>query len=543
LRNQLLPIASVVSVAIAARLLQLLLSSLPLNIDSFAQVVIARELLSSGQWVLDEASTNSYNLKMPGLPLLLAATSALLADDPIVIATPFMIIVSLVGILGFYALAYRLTGRREVAVTASFVLALLGPYIFLGATLIKEALALALLPIIVWLTLRRRDRRMRAMATSLLLLLPLIHHLSTLMAYGFVTLIILLDNVRNYWEARWSWRSMGWDLLLGPGLLPFTLWYYTYVRLEFFTEVWNPNDVALFLSTGLLMATAAVFLTSERRARPWFALSKSRLLPSLLDQKVVTVLGAFLLVIANLYRPVFPGTTSTSPLLLVAATAYVPMTLLAVVGLNLFRLDRHRRKALAVALLLAPLTAILYALLRGLDPVSHVLLYRSVDFLDYGLALCIGAALFRGMPRSRRTVLLALMGASLLLTLPMAYATEEVFEVQNVTYEYELLAMGWLSESSRDDVRTNQRIGDILSMYFGIRADRSLPLDLARGRPLATGSILLLETTWGTRGAQMHPQPFLPVGEENLERLLQNNQLLYHGGGPWNGVYVVEVRG
>ncbi len=146
MRGHLLSLVAILSIAIAARIPLLLISSLPLNIDSFAQVSIAEEFLATGRWVLDDASPNSYNLKMPFLPLLLAASSSIVGVEPLALATPLMILVSLGGLLGMYALAYRLTRNRQLATWASLILALLGPFIFVGSTLIKEALALALRP-------------------------------------------------------------------------------------------------------------------------------------------------------------------------------------------------------------------------------------------------------------------------------------------------------------------------------------------------------------------------------------------------------------
>lgn len=542
MRGHLLALSSVISVALAARMVQLLLSSLPLNIDSFAQVAIASEILSSGRWVLDETDANYYNLKMPGLPVFLALASAVTAARPILAATPLMILISLVGILGLYALVHGLTRSRESATASSLVLALLGPYIFLSSTLIKEALALALLPVIIWLFLRRRDPRCRVLSMVILLLLPLVHHLSTFMAYGFVSLLLLLESVQALWRGRLRWRDLGVDILSGPALFPFALWYYLQVRMEFFTQVWNPNDVALFLSTAILMGSAAIFLASDRRARPWFALSKARILPSLLDQKAVVIVGAFLLVLANLYRPVFPGTVTTSTLLLVAASAYVPITLLALAGLNLFRMSSSPSKGHAIGLLLAPMTVIVFSLLRGLDPLSHVLLYRSADFLDFGMALCVGASLVAVTgPKLRRAAALMLV-ASLLLTIPMAYATEEVFQVQNTTYAYEVAALRHVSLTA-DSLNTDQRLAAVASMYYGLEAESSLPISLLAGGPIQAGSILLVETVWTTRGAQMHPRPFVRVDPDAMSALLQNGHLVYAGGDAFNAVYVIVGRG
>ncbi len=540
MKGNFLYLASLLAVALTVRLVQLLLSSLPYNIDSFAQIAIAEEMLISGQWTLDATSTNAGNLKLPFLPLLLATLAAITGLSPLDLAVPLAIGLSLLGILGLYTLVLTLTGSRVTAWIAGLVLALLGPFIFLSSTLMKEALGLALLPLLLWLVWHRANPRYRIMGAGLLLVFPLIHHLTTLMAFGFISLLFLLQHAQRYWEDRGSWREAGKDLLSGPALFPVALGYYAAVGMEGFTEVWKPDEVALFLSVALLMAAAGLLLASNTRARPWFALSKARRRASLLDQKSIAIVGAFLLVLVNLYRPIFPGTVATSPLLLLGALAYLPLVFLALIGLNLYRLSPQREKALPVVLLLVPLTVILYALLRGLDPLSHVILYRSIDFLDFGIALTVAVAVVSQRGRWRR-VLVGVLVVSLLATVPMAYASERVFQVQNTTYAYEWAALSHLSGAGAPAPHTDQRLASVMAWYFGVPADGTLPLILEFNQPLPDG-ILLLEENWGSRGAQVHPFPFIPIAEERLAGLVAGHNLIYHGGTEGNAIFVLQTR-
>ncbi|MFQ5803984.1 MAG: hypothetical protein ACE5JQ_13910 [Candidatus Methylomirabilales bacterium] len=540
--KHLLPILSVLSIALAVRMPLLLISSLPLNIDAYAQVSIAEEFLASGIWTLDEASPNSYNLKMPIMPLLLAGASALLGVEPLPLAAPLMILVGLVGVLGMYAFAHHLTRSRFLATWAALILALLGPFIFVGSTLIKEALALALLPTLLLLFYRRQNPTARILAAVILLLLPLLHHLSMLMGYGIVALLVLLDAVRRYWAGQWSTRRVLLDIVLGPGLFVFGLWYYQSVNLGFFNQVWNPDEVALFLSVALLMGAAAILLMSTKRARPWFTLSKKRRLPTFLDQKAIVIIGAFFLVLANAVQPLIPGTVPTSPWLFIVTLAYLPLAVLALIGLNVHRLSSRARKALPIALLLAPLTVLVFALLRGLDPLSHLLAYRSVDYLDFGLALTVATALVQRMGRRRRALLSAGVIGALFLTLPMTYATERVFQVQNTTFQYELAAFGRLEPAGVTTVSTDQRMADVIRWYFHQDADATLPLRILGGASLPVGSLLLMEENWQTRGAQVYPLPFQVIEEGRFQELLNLNQLVYQGGGDANPVYLVKVR-
>ena len=75
----------------------------------------------------------------------------------------------------------------------------------------------------------------------------------------------------------------------------------------------------------------------------------------------------------------------------------------------------------------------------------------SLDFLDSGLARAVGigiAVLWKGASRLKRTAVAALFVAALVATTPMAYASDSVFGVQNVTYEYEFLAIAFASSSA-----------------------------------------------------------------------------------------------
>ncbi len=169
-------------------------------------------------------------------------------------------------------------------------------------------------------------------------------------------------------------------------------------------------------------------------------------------------------------------------------------------------------------------------------------MYRSFDFLDYGLALGVGTALFRKMSSIRRAAMAAVVSAALLTTLPLAYSTEALLQVQNTTYEYELSAIARLEEGGATAVLSDQRLGDVVAMSAGLRGDRTLPFMIMQGQRPPPGSILLLEEQWASRGAQVHPQPFLLIKEDLLASLINENNLVYHGGDSANSLYLVLVK-
>src|SRR5256885_12636038 len=111
----------------------------------------------------------------------------------------------------------------------------------------------------------------------------------------------------------------------------------------------------------------------------------------------------------------------------------------AVTGYQLVRRTTNRANDLVVSMLVAPVALILFGLLRGLDPESLLIVYRSVDFLDYAFAILIGVAFvaawrWLGPWRPAKAVLVAGLLAALLATTPMAWDTPAVFGVDNVFF-------------------------------------------------------------------------------------------------------------
>src|SRR2546430_8185692 len=91
---------------------------------------------------------------------------------------------------------------------------------------------------------------------------------------------------------------------------------------------------------------------------------------------------------------------------------------------------------LIVSMLVAPVALILFGLLRGLDPESLLIVYRSVDFLDYAFAILIGVAFvaawrWLGPWPPAKAVLVAGLLAALLATTPMAWDTPAVLGVDH----------------------------------------------------------------------------------------------------------------
>lgn len=515
--------ATLYTVALAVRLTPLLLSPLPYNIDGFAQAHLAQEIAAGGHWSLDQDRPNAYNLKMPVLPVLLAILGETLGLDPLTFAQMLMALVGALAVPGAYLVARALAAPRAAALGACTFLAFSGTFVFLTSSTMKEAVGLALLPLALCMFVKSEDLRRRGLAIFFLALMPFLHNLTTAMALAFLAALVVEEHVAAHWRHELRWRRAFLDGALISVLTAAATLYYRWVNMEFLVDLLNGEDLALLLSVAFVFTLLAVALASRQPGRPILALGPG----GILNGKGVVILAIGLLVLANRRRSLFPGTVTTSPTLLLVTVAYLPLALLGLVGFELARGSGSRCRTAVVAMILPPLGAMVFAILRGLDPLSFVLLYRSFDFLDFGFALSVGMAATSSAARVLGgKAVPCLVVACLLLTLPAAFATQETFGVVNATSPAEFAALGSFASLPAGSRDTDQRYADILAFYWSEGSSRSLPLDLAGGRE-PNAAYLLVSETWATRGAQVYPMPNVVVRGEDLSSLVESRDVIY----------------
>ncbi len=511
-------------VALSVRLIPLILSPLPYNIDGFAQVRLAQGIATTGWWSLQQDPANAYNLKMPILPVFLAAASGVLGIDPLTFVQVLIALVASAAIPTTYALVRKLGGSSGASAAAGAFLALSGTFVFLTSSTMKEAIGLALLPLTLLMWQGAEDPRRKGLAVALLALLPFLHNLTTAMALAFVAAMALEKHFAAYRSRELKTRAAIADVSLLGVLAAVPLLYYSVVRMEFFSELANGQDLPLLLSVAFIFSLVALALASKSPARPLLPMGAR----GLINGKGLTIVGMLILVVANQRRSVFTGTATTTPTLFMVALAYLPLALLALIGFELARASGPRLRTWVVALILVPLGVMVFALLRGLDPLSFIVLYRSFDFLDFGIALCIGTAATSSIIKgaSRKRAIGAVLVASLLLTLPAAFATPETFGVRNATSPAEFAALGHFAAVPPIAKNTDQRYRDILAMYWSQSSQGTLPLELQSGGA-PNGSYLLVAEDWASFGAQVYPLPRVKIPGPDFASLVRETDVIY----------------
>ncbi len=525
--------------ALLVRLLPLFFSTLPYNIDGFPLARITEGILQTGQWRLDDADPNVYNLKLPGYSIVWAAVSAMGRVGPLVALQMVMPLATSLVVPAEYALALRLVRHRGAALAAGLVLALLGSFVFLTASIMKESLGLLLFAGFVLLFLDRADPRRRVLAASILLVLPVVHHLTTLIGLGVAAGLVAIDARVAWTRGLWRARTFFLDVASGPGLAVPAVAYYRAVDLPFFRDVFVLADVVLFLSIAALFGLLAM-----RWSRPRTVLNPMEVRAHA-NRILVAPTVAVALILVNRYTTVFPATAATREAAVLLLLPLSILGVLAAVGFNVVRSTENGANRGLVALILAPLDVIVFAFLRGLDPLSFALAYRTADFLDFGLAVAAGVGLVFLVRRVRRRSvgfgLAAILLAILLATLPMAYDTERVFGVENVTTADEFFALR-IAASYGGVIGADQRLADIARSYFGSTTDATLPFVLRDGGSLASFDVLVIEERWATVGAQVHPAPNVILTPPAFDRGLSAGTVVCELGAAGDQIVVVLVR-
>ncbi len=535
-------VVSLYFIALSFRLVPLLFSPLPFNIDGFPLAKIAQGMVASGAWSLDPADVNRYNLEMPVYSFLWSAVAQLGGLDVLVALQAVMPLLTSTVVLPGYLLGVKATRHPIVGFASGLFLAIFGSFLFVTSAAMKEAVGLLVLPVVVLLFAERADPRKRALALLGLLLLPFLHHLTTLVALGTVAALVVLGHARAVEGRRFRWRSLLLDVATGP-LPGLAAWaYYAAVDMPFLGTVTAPDAIALFLSITILLAAALV-----RMGRPVPRRLGRSVAGSVHPILVVPALALSVLLL-NERTSLFAGALRTQAGLLPVLVAAAVLAAFAFIGYQLVRRTANRANDLVLAMLIAPTALVLFGFLRGLDFVSQALVYRSFDFLDYGLAVLAGIGLAAAWGRLRRTkagrvALAAAFLGALLATTPMACSSQAVFGVENVTTPAEFEALSVLASLHPVNVTTDQRLADVAAWWFGLRTDKSLPLVLRDNGSVSGHDYALVLERWTTVGAQEHPSPNVILPVSVLDRFLAEHRVVYVAGPPGDRIFLVRLVG
>lgn len=518
----------------------LTLSPLPYSTDGFALARIANGIASTGVWRIDPASANSYNTKLPGFSLLWAAASMLGGLQPLAQVQLYLAVIASLVVLPAYLLGVKATGRRLVGFVAGLFVALFGSFLLLTSTVSKESIGLLVLPVAVLLFHERADPRKRALAVVLLLFLPFLHPLTTFLTLGMVAASAVLTHRRALSRGRFSMQAFALDVITGPSLAIAALAYYATVNLAFLSDFLAPDALVLFLGVVVILTAiiAPMFRPAKRRIGTRLVTPASR--------AILPPAAAIVVLIANAGTGLFAGAFGTQTGFLQVLPAIAIAASFTVIGYQIVRRTSNRANDLVVAMLIAPVALLLFGLLRGLDPLSLVIVYRSVDFMDYGLAVLAGVGFVAAWKalrpwRSARPILAVGFLAVLLATTPMAWNTPAVFGVQNATTPTEFRALSLLQSLGARNPTTDQRLAEVGAFWFGFPANGTFPLTLRSSGSFEGSDYAIVLERWTTVGAQLHPAPNLVLDIRQIDSFLEVNRIVSVLGHIGDRIFVVQI--
>ena len=255
----------------------------------------------------------------------------------------------------------------------------------------------------------------------------------------------------------------------------------------------------------------------------------------------VPVAGLALMVF-NYYEPIFPGIPGPASAIAIPVLAYLILVVPASQGHGVLSTSKGPSKNLLLAMVLGPLSLVLFAFLRSNDATSQLIIYRTFDFLMPALALLIGVGFALAVKGRKR--LGAIAGVSFVVicasTLPVAYNSQELFGVENQTYWFEYDAVKWFSEHGVQSYTSDQRLGETGWRLFDLEYGRGLPYDLREGIALNQSAFFVIETDWSTSGAQEFPFGVVVVGNETIRQVLSESNVFYVGGPA--GLEIIGLR-
>ncbi|TYL37852.1 sodium/phosphate symporter [Natronococcus pandeyae] len=494
----------VVTVAITARLLPLLWTPHPFNPDGFVFASQARDAIAAGTLPLESINPQGYIY-----PTLLALTGVITDVAPLALAQPTIAVVGAIPPVLAVLLVWRLASHhsRESAITlaalaAGLTLALEGLYLRRTVTVSYEVLGLLFVALVAIGAYRfcRTRRPAWGVATGMLLVaLPITHHLSTFMAALTLTGVVVLAVARD------------WQRALAPGLvvlaLPFwgyVLGYYALTRPPFSDDL--ASKPGLFAAWVIVMAIGALWL-ARARARP-------------LRLAIAGVaVGGFGILGANALWELFPATAATPPRLLVYVAPLTVLAALAIWGLPLGTGPEGDR-AIVLALLVAPLAWVGFAVTAGVDPVYALFARRGQTFVHLATVVCAGLAIValarRVDPSHRRVVTVGLpilLCVCALASLPLAFAGLEALAYQGTTTSEEFETAGFATATLGDDWTSDDHITRVASNYHGTSASPQPAYGWLHGGGGDLQCPTVMQASWQTVGAQQYPADPLSIDQ------------------------------
>jgi len=507
--------------AFFTRIFPLSMSPYPFNNDSLTECGLAMKILGSGHlsFSVDVPWYGTHSGATPILNILLAYASSVLGIDPLLCAQSLGAVIAVFTVGCIFLLGRLVSGSLRGGIVAAFAAVLMGTFVFTTGSVWKEMLGISLL-VFALLAYMRRDRtEFRILAFTILMLMPLVHHLVaavTVLIFGYLLI--------------WSWcfalthklpkRRYVEDLVLIAMPVAWAGLYYLVISFDRLSMVTSPFSVSLMVAAFVLVSIIAYLILSiQSHSRRTFA--------------PIVGVGVFVLVTLDYLGFLFPYSPSAPHVYLLLGAAFAFIFGLAWYGSEVILEKRPVHRSIQVALLVSPLSIMGIGMLNGFSLSSHQVLFRTFDLIDIFIFLGVGVAIvwLYGQHRKAYSILGLLMIISLLVSFPFAYKSQDLLGVRHDTQIYELDTIEWIvTHGNSPLVSTDERLAYMVQSMYDLPRTTFLPMALEKNWSLSPEFYYLMEDSWASKGVNSYPKGkiVLPIGDLTLR--LEASNVLYIGG-------------
>ena len=473
---------------------------------------------------------NSHTASTPAFDIFIATASLFQGESSLFLIQKLIAPFAVLMLIGVYVLAKKLTINVRASLIALMATSVYGPLVIVTQASWKECIGISLMPFIFMSFLMRRDPKMRAISTLLLLMIPFVHHFIALM----VILAIASFSSASMMMARKAGRVdsvVRLDVLVSAMAIISMTIYYIFMKFDRLEYLTPESGLYLFLGLAVLITTGVYFIA----ARGMSKIGRKAMVAAMVG-------GLILLLAMNFLSPV--GTIESNALWAISLPmlAGIAIAVFGILGMSIWSATVGESKLFYFSMISAPFIIITYALLRADDLLSLDMITRTIDLFDIGLMIGVGTFvvfILRKKTFIRTTATLSIVCVAFLLTVPFALDSEKYAGVRNDIYAYEVDAINWTVEMTPNDrIGTDEHFAYV-DVLYNREMDQTLVKQFKGVIDFQSDSTMIASERWVTIGVKDMPYGWVKLDPSSFESRLSSFNVLYLGGPPGTQIVVL----
>ncbi|WP_458210591.1 sodium/phosphate symporter [Haladaptatus sp. NG-SE-30] len=521
-RRFVISILALLCVAVAMRTLPLYWTPLPYGVDSYHFIALAQESLASGSLPTNAGLTPDEFV----FTTFVATISTVTGVDPLAITQPLIAVVGSIPCLAVAAIAKRSAERlgwqpkyvRQTAILAGVFLAVDGIYLSHSIAATSDVFGLLfviVLAIVFHRTVHTGQLRWAGLSVLLVGLLPITHTMAAIIG----ALVVTAMFASSLYSPTIRGSLLGGSILVG---------YWTY--LSGYSPIAELGVIGRVASLPGLFVAWLIILVALTVWLPRTTATVQRVVLSTM------LIAAGIVVIANLFLAIFPGTARTEPLAVMLTAPLALVGFVAVWGAP-YASQRSASDDITITLLFGPLVLVEFALSGKLVVDYHAIATRGQVYLHVAIAIlaalaAVGICRRRSRPSARfcgfRRAIVPLLALCLIISAPLAFiglsatpaqSTVSPAEFQTTTFAAHHVPSQWASDG---------HIASLASSYYAGPTARYTPIyEWVRGETAPPNCPTVAQRSWTTVGAQLSPASPATVSATEYDAWLNRRNVVY----------------